>query len=122
MIRPLLSTLALIIAIPLAASAQSVPAVPPQSAPVTPAAAPQHHHHHSHYFSAIRTLGLSDDQKAQIRSLVRDTKAANAGADAPTRHANVKQLRAKIAAVLTADQRAQLQATLAKERATETGR
>jgi Spy/CpxP family protein refolding chaperone len=128
-IRPLLSALALTLALPLAASAQSAPAgpaIPPPmssspAAPAPPAATP-HHHHHSRYFAAIRTLGLTDDQKAQIRRMVRDTKQSNAGADPATRRANVKQLRAQIAGVLTPDQRAQLQATLAKQRAAETAR
>jgi Spy/CpxP family protein refolding chaperone len=113
-IRPLLAALALTLALPLAASAQSAPA------PATAPAAPQHHHHRSHYFAAIRSLGLSDAQTAQIRGMVRATKQSNVGADPATRHANMKQLRAQIAGVLTDDQRTRLRAALAQQRAAET--
>jgi Spy/CpxP family protein refolding chaperone len=128
-IRPFLAALAFTLALPLAASAQSAPAapaVPPiSSSPATPGAAPaapHHPHHRSRYFAAIRSLNLSDDQKAQIRGMVRAAKQSNAGADAPTRRANMKQLRAQIAGVLTADQRTRLRTALAQQRAAEAAR
>jgi Spy/CpxP family protein refolding chaperone len=117
-VRTTLALIALTLALPIAASAQAAPAAPP--APPAPATAPSpgamHQHHRSPYMTALRTLTLTPDQQQQIAGFMRDTKAANAGADKATKHANAKKLRAEIAGVLTPDQLTQLHAALIAQR------
>ncbi len=120
MFRSLLPLLALALALPVAASAQTTdpqaaPAPPAAGAPVAPGAM-QHHHHRNRYMAALHTLALSPGQKQQIRGFMRDTRAANQGADAPTKHANAKKLRSDIDGILTPDQRAQLHGALMQQR------
>ncbi len=112
MIRPLIAALALTLAGPLAANAQTAPA--PAAAPVAGAVAPRHHAR-GRYMAALRSLGLTADQQSQIRGFVSATKTANAGADVSTRHANLKALRGEILGVLTPDQRTQLRAALKRK-------
>jgi Spy/CpxP family protein refolding chaperone len=100
------------LALPLAAAAQQAP--PPPAAPAAAGApAPRHG---AHYMRALRSLNLTDAQKAQIKTAMQQTRQANENADPQTRKTNLEQLRAQINSVLTPDQRAQLQAELQKER------
>ncbi len=114
-VRSALIALAVTLAAPLVASAQSAPTAPPAPAA---AAAPQMHHHHARYLAAVRSLGLTPDQQQQIQGFVRERKTANAGADVATRHENAKKFRHEIRGVLTPDQRAQLHAAMVQQRTT----
>jgi Spy/CpxP family protein refolding chaperone len=103
-------------ALPLAASAQTVPA-PGAAAPAATAQHPHHgHHHHNRYFHAMRGLGLSAAQKQQIASIVKSSRGANKNADPQTRRANVRAMHQQIEGVLTDSQRGQLHAKLAQGR------
>ena len=116
-LRPLFGAFILAITLPLAAAAQTAPAPPPPGAAPPaqpPAAAPAHPH--PRFMAAIRSLGLTADQMQQIRGFARERKAANDGADAPTRHANAKKFRSEVDGVLTSDQRAQLRAAIVQQR------
>jgi Spy/CpxP family protein refolding chaperone len=116
-VRSALIALAVTLAAPVAAFAQSAPAAPPAAPPA--AAAPQTpHHHHARYLAAIRSLGLTPDQQQQIHGFMRERKAANAGADAATRRVNAKKFRHEVLGVLTPDQRAQLHAAMVQQRTT----
>ena len=122
MSRSVLPLIIFVLAAPLAASAQTAsPATPPPpaagAAPAgsVPNGAPQHRH--PRYLLAVRSLTLTADQKQQIAGFLHDTKAANQGADRGTRRANAKKLRDEINGVLTPDQRTQLRAALAQQRA-----
>jgi len=53
---------------------------------------------------ALASLGLSDDQKTQIRAIMSAARKESAGADPATRRANYKAAIAKIDSVLTPDQ------------------
>jgi Spy/CpxP family protein refolding chaperone len=116
-IRSLVAALVLILALPLAALAQTAP---PDAAPPVAASQAQPHHHHGRYLTAVHSLALTPDQTQQIRAFVRATRQANAGADAPTRRANARKLRQQIAGVLTPEQQTQLRAALAQQRAQAT--
>ncbi len=109
-IRPLFIALAATLAFPLAAAAQSAPppAVPAQAAPAQAAPA----HHHVRFMDAVRSLSLTPDQQQKIAAFTSERAQANAGADAPTRHANAKKFRHEIVGILTPDQRAQLRAAM----------
>jgi Spy/CpxP family protein refolding chaperone len=61
---------------------------------------------------ALASLGLTDDQKKQIRAIMAATRAQNANADPQTRRANYKAAFAKIDTVLTPDQAAKLHAKM----------
>jgi Spy/CpxP family protein refolding chaperone len=91
---------------PLAASAQS--------APPAPAAQP---HHHGGWMHALHSVNLTADQRAQIKSLAKQTRADNQNADPATKRANIQKLRAQIDGLLTPDQRSQFQAAIAAQRA-----
>lgn len=99
--------LAAAVAVPLAAQAQSAPA------PVAGARA----HHHNPFMHALRTLGLTDAQKQQIKALAASTKTANENADPATRKANRAKLQADVRALLTPDQQSKLQAEIDREKA-----
>lgn len=114
----LLSTLALaaIVVAPLGAFAQAAP--PAQTAPNAMTGTPRHHHHHHHAFMrSLRTLSLTDAQKAQIKDIAKSTRAANEGADRATRKANGEKMRASVLGVLTPDQKIQLQTAMSKAKA-----
>jgi len=101
--------------VPVAACAQQNPA--PAQAQQTepqrgPDAAASAHHHRAGLRQALKRLNLSDDQRRQIAGIMKQTRAANQNADQPTRRANMKQMRAQINGVLTADQQTQLRRTL----------
>jgi Spy/CpxP family protein refolding chaperone len=107
-------------ALPLAASAQAVPA-PGAAAPVAtaPAATAHHHHrrhHHNRYFHAMGGLGLSAAQKQQIAGILKSSRGADKNADPQTRRANVRALHQQIEGVLTDSQRSQLHAKLTQGR------
>ena len=64
---------------------------------------------------ALKSLNLNPDQRKQIASIMRQTRAANQNADPQTRRANMKQMRAQIAGVLTPDQQARLKTALRRQ-------
>jgi Spy/CpxP family protein refolding chaperone len=101
-------------ALPLVASAQSVPA--PGAAAPAPPAQHQRHHRRNPYLHAMRSLNLSDAQKQQIAGFLKSTRSANKGADQQTRRANMLAMRKQIDGVLTDDQRSQLRANLGRAR------
>jgi len=100
-------------ALPLAASAQTVPA-PGAATPVP--AMHRHHRHHNPYMHAVRGLQLSDAQKQQIAGIMKSARGENKNADPQTRRANVRALHQQIEGVLTDDQRSQLHAKLSEAR------
>jgi Spy/CpxP family protein refolding chaperone len=108
-VRSALLALTVALASPLAAAAQAAP-------PVSAA------HHHIRYLAALRSVGLTPAQKQQIAGFLQERKAANAGADAPTRHANGRRLRREIIGVLTPEQRTQLRAAIVQQRTESTAR
>jgi Spy/CpxP family protein refolding chaperone len=65
---------------------------------------------------ALASLGLSDDQKSQIRAIMGAARKESAGADPATRRANYKAAIAKIDSVLTPDQLTKWHAKLAEMR------
>jgi Spy/CpxP family protein refolding chaperone len=103
-----------------AALAQSAPpsslpsgGPPPGSPPPegTPGAPGMHGGHHGHMGAILKTLGLSDQQKAKIKQIMHDTHAKNENADPQTRHANMKAAMDQIrTSVLTPQQRARFDA------------
>ena len=107
-------TLAVIVAAPLGASAQTAPAARPALC------APQHHHHRHHHRNAfmrsLHTLTLSDQQKQQIRDLAKSARAANHSADRATHKANEQKLHDGVLGLLTPDQKTQLQAEITREK------
>jgi Spy/CpxP family protein refolding chaperone len=109
-----LSVLALAAAlfVPVAASAQQAPpAAQAQPQQAAPGAAPAHKHR-AGIRQALKQLNLTPDQRRQIAGIMKQTRLANQNADRPTRKANMKQMRAQIDGVLTADQQTQLRTTL----------
>ena len=59
----------------------------------------------------LMSLGLSDQQKSQIRAIIADAHKQNANVTDPdTRHANMRAAYKKVDAVLTPAQRTELQA------------
>jgi Spy/CpxP family protein refolding chaperone len=115
MFRSLIALVALTLAVPAAAFAQTAPApqdAPPAAAGAPGSSAPAARRHHGRYLAAVRALALSPEQQQQIRGFVRDTRAANQGADPATKHANTRKMRSEIEAVLTPDQRTQLHAAM----------
>jgi len=64
--------------------------------------------------AALRSLDLSDDQKAQIREITKAMRKKNAGADPATKRANYKAAIAQVRALLTPEQRAQLDAKMSR--------
>lgn len=103
--------LAAAFAAPLAVAAQTAPA------PMAPPSAVAPHHHHAKWMQALRSVGLTPDQRAKIKGMVADSKAANQNADPATKRANRRQLRSNIEGVLTPDQLAQYRAALAAQQA-----
>lgn len=109
-------TLAATIGLPLAAQAQyDVP--PPQ-----PAASGMGEHHHGRrmrdpFIRALHKLTLTDQQKQQIKSDITATMQASKDATPDQRKTNREQLHRQIEALLTPEQRAQLKAESAQERA-----
>lgn len=116
MFRHHLGALALLAlcALPLASSAQTLPA-PGAVAPAPPAQQQRHHHRHNGYLQAMQSLHLSDAQKQQIAGFLKSARTANKGADRQTRRANMLAMRKQIDGVLSNDQRSQLRANLARE-------
>lgn len=100
--------------LPLAASAQTVPA--PGAATPAPAVRQHHRHHRNAYMHAIRELQLSDAQKQQIADIVKSARGSNKNADPQTRRANAQALHRQIEGVLTDAQRSELRAKLAQAR------
>jgi len=109
-------TLAAAFGSPLAAQAQSD--VPPQ--PGATSGIGEHHHARKMrdpFIRAVHKLSLTDQQKAQIKSDIAAARQASKDATPDQRKANREQLHQQIEALLTRDQRAQLKAELAQERA-----
>jgi Spy/CpxP family protein refolding chaperone len=111
------ATLALAAGLPVAASAQVVPAPPPNGA----SAQAGHAHRVSPYMRALRSLNLSDSQKSQIRSIMQSYRQKNKGIDQTTRRANMRQMRSDISNVLTPDQRTALAQNLRRMRSQNRG-
>jgi Spy/CpxP family protein refolding chaperone len=100
---------------PAVASAQQGPPAPVATyAPGVPGAPGGHRH--GGLRKALRGLNLSASQQSQIDQAFAQSRQANKNADPATRKANRQQLRAKIEAILTPAQRAQLQANLKQNR------
>jgi len=98
--------------VPVAASAQQSPPAPQAQPQGAPRAGAHGHHRHGGMRQALKQLKLNPDQRRQIAGIMKQTRLANQNADQPTRRANMKQMRAKINGVLTADQQTQLRKTL----------
>ena len=95
-------------ALPLAANAQTAP----DSTTAAPAAGEHHHHRGGGLMkAALAGITLSDDQKAQLKKLRDDFRAAHANGVRPDRDA-MKQLREQMLGVLTPDQRTQYDANV----------
>jgi Spy/CpxP family protein refolding chaperone len=105
------AALAAVLAVPFAASAQVAPSAPQNGAPGAHAG-----HHRSPYMHALRSLSLSPDQKAQIKSISQQSREANKNADPSTRKANREKLEGQINGILTPQQRQALRDTIARER------
>jgi Spy/CpxP family protein refolding chaperone len=60
----------------------------------------------------LLSLGLSDDQKSQIRTIMRNARKDSMNADGPTRKANFQAALAKIDTVLSPDQRTKFDAEM----------
>lgn len=109
---------AIVTALPLSASAQVIPTQ--QNGPSgQPAQGAPHPHHVSPYMRALRSLNLSDAQKAQIRSIVQSYRQKNQGVDQATRRTNMRQMRSDIVGILTPDQQAQFRTQLQQMREQE---
>ena len=81
--------------VPAAAPAQTTTG--PMAAPTAPAAtSPQRRRHGSRYMRALRSLNLTDAQKTQIRTIMRNQEQA---------------MRSQIDGVLTPEQRTQLRSS-----------
>jgi TRAP-type C4-dicarboxylate transport system substrate-binding protein len=65
---------------------------------------------------ALASVGLSDDQKATIRSIMKDARKQNEGLDPETRRANYRAAYEKALAVMTPDQLVRFKAKLAELR------
>ena len=102
------------LAVPVSALAQQAPA--PAAATFAPGARAHHGHRHGGLREALRSLNLSSSQQTQIDQAFAQTRQANGNADQTTRKANRRQLRTRIEAILTPAQRAQLKATLQRNR------
>lgn len=110
------AALAVGLAAPVAALAQT----PPAPAPPAGAAAHSHHHHRGAMRAALGKLNLSAAQKSQLDTLfaqARQQRVANRNADPATRRAAAKQFRSKVDGILSPAQRAQFRVALRTERA-----
>jgi len=92
--------------------------VQPQSA--APLQAARVRRHRGFFMQALRSVGLSDQQKTQIQQLVAQYRQAHPRGSAPDRQAR-KELRTKIMAVLTPAQQAQLKTEM-QQRESQSGR
>jgi Spy/CpxP family protein refolding chaperone len=102
------------LAVPVTALAQQAP--PPAAATFAPGARAHHGHRHGGFRQALRSLSLSASQQTQIDQAFAQSRQTNRNADQATRKANRRQLRTRIEAILTPAQRAQLKATLHRNR------
>jgi Spy/CpxP family protein refolding chaperone len=111
-----IAALLAVLAVPAAAFAQQAPPVPVATAmPGAPNAVP-HRHRRNRLRTALAGLNLSAAQKSQIDQAFAQTREANRNADPATRKANRTQLRSRIDAILTPEQRAQLNSALHRGR------
>ena len=106
------AAIAAVLAVPFAAQAQTAPSGPVNGAPGAHAG-----HHRSPFMHALRSLNLSPDQKAQIKSISMQSREANKNADPSTRKANRAKLEQQINGILTPQQRTALSAEIAREKA-----
>lgn len=86
------------------------------------------HHHRNRLRAALETLGLSDDQKTKIATIMRADRAtfraAQSAQTPPTpesKRAYQSKLRADVEGELTADQKAKLELALARHHRDGTG-
>ena len=111
--RPAAIALALFVACSTAACNRSTAPTDTGAQPGAPGAMSQGGPQRMHRFGRVlETLGLSDSQKAQIRTIMTNVRAKNRGVDTETRRANMKEAFAQIDAILTPAQRTQLHAKL----------
>ncbi len=68
---------------------------------------------------ALASVGLTADQKSQIRAIMKAARAESANADPETRRANYKAAMAKMETVLTPDQLTAYHAKMAELRAAQ---
>ena len=108
--RPLLTALALMGALVGSGVAAVAQNAPPTPGPAASGAAPSHHHHRGHLGRALRSLDLSDAQKAQIRTIMSNARQAQENGAPPT-HQQIVQ---HIEGVLTPDQRSNFEAAMAR--------
>ena len=116
--RPAAIALALFLSCSTVACNRSTTPADTGAQPGAPGAMSQGGPQRMHRFGRIlQTLGLTEAQKAQIRTIMTNARARNRGADPETRHANMKEAFAQIDAILTPAQRTQLHAKLQAMRA-----
>ncbi len=103
----------------LAQSASPYPMPPPAAADGAAAAAGAHagHHHRNKIMRALKTLDLSDAQKAQIKDVVASYRSSRSTSTPMTRG----EMRRKIEATLTPAQRTQFEAQMARRRRVPAG-
>ncbi|MDQ2857090.1 MAG: hypothetical protein M3R53_00375 [Candidatus Eremiobacteraeota bacterium] len=94
---------------PFAAFAQNAAAPAPNA--TIPAAGTSGHHRGSAMRHALKTLGLSADQKTRIKEIMTSYRASRHSASPQTR----RQLRANIEGVLTPDQRTRFAAAMQQQ-------
>jgi Spy/CpxP family protein refolding chaperone len=109
-LAPLFFALSVAFGAPLGALAQTPP---PAADAAPPAPAPHHHHHHgASFWRALRTINLSPAQRRQIADLRAAARSANLTGNGSTQALNMRTLRGHVMAVLTPDQRDQLEVAL----------
>ena len=107
--RPLLTALALMGALLGSGVAAVAQNASPAPAPPAASGAPSSHHHRGRLGRALRSLDLSDAQKAQIRTIMSNARQAKLNGS-PTTHQQIVQ---QIEGVLTPDQRPKFEAAMA---------
>jgi Spy/CpxP family protein refolding chaperone len=108
--RPLLTPLALAAALLGSGVAAVAQNAPPTPGPAAGGAPPAHQHHRGRLGRALRSLDLSDAQKAQIRTIVSNAHQAKENGSPTTRQELVQQ----IEGVLMPDQRRKFEAAMAR--------
>lgn len=113
MFRRTVLSAAFVLALPLAAAAQTAPSAP--AAPVTPGAPAAGAPRPAHGLRAMLAgLNLSADQQTQVNAILKNYHGINKGVtDKATRRANHQKELQEIMGVLTPDQQSQLKARMA---------
>lgn len=108
---PMLAFIAALTA-PLAAGAQTTPPPAPAASAAPTGSHYVHRHHRPAFWHALRGLNLTSAQQQQIAGFRDAANKANLNADPATRRANGEKLHDQVMAILTPDQKTQLQAQL----------